>query len=374
MGAALVAHREIAGVLFTGSTEVARIIQRALARRLGADGGPIPLIAETGGQNALIVDSSALAEQVVADVLSSAFDSAGQRCSALRVLCLQEDVAERIIAMLKAAMAELSIGSPDRLSTDLGPVISREALAMLTGACGGDAGARFGGSRAGARRRIAGGELHGADAHRDRRRRRTEPRSLRPGSACAALSARRAGALIDELNASGYALTGGVHSRIDATIDLVSERLGAGNIYVNRNIIGAVVGVQPFGGHGLSGTGPKAGGPLYLKRLLAAAPPLWPHVGQGAPPPAATKFCAWLAAADVRRLPSAAPRSPRSRASASASNCPGPVGEQNFYSLRPRGAVLCHAAAEATAIVQVACALSTGNRAVLDGPRGATAV
>jgi RHH-type proline utilization regulon transcriptional repressor/proline dehydrogenase/delta 1-pyrroline-5-carboxylate dehydrogenase len=367
VGAALTAHPEIAGVLFTGSTEVARIIQRALAQRLGADGGPIPLIAETGGQNALIVDSSALAEQVVADVLSSAFDSAGQRCSALRVLCLQEDVAERIIVMLKAAMAELTIGAPDRLSTDLGPVISREALATLTGHA--------------AAMRARGLTVYAPALGEDCARGNFMPPTLIEIGGVADLDREVFGpilhvlrfrrdalpALIDELNASGYALTGGVHSRVDATIGLVSERLGAGNIYVNRNIIGAVVGVQPFGGHGLSGTGPKAGGPLYLKRLLVAAPPLWPDVGQGAAPPAATRFCEWLAAAGREALAErCASVAALSRLGARV-ELPGPVGEQNLYWLRPRGAVLCHAASEEAAVVQIASALSTGNRAVLDG-------
>jgi len=367
VGAALTAHPEIAGVLFTGSTEVARIIQRALAHRLGADGEPIPLIAETGGQNALIVDSSALAEQVVADVLSSAFDSAGQRCSALRVLCLQEDVAEQIIVMLKAAMAELAIGAPDRLSTDLGPVISREALTVLT--------AHVAAMRA--RGLAVYAPALGEDCARGNF---MAPTLVEIGSVgdlnrevfgpvLHVLRFRRDGlpALIDELNSSGYALTGGVHSRIDATIDFVSERLGAGNIYVNRNIIGAVVGVQPFGGHGLSGTGPKAGGPLYLKRLLSAAPPLWPNIGRGAAPPAATRFCEWLAAAGREALSArCAAVAALSRLGARAELL-GPVGEQNLYSLRPRGAVLCDAATEEAAIVQVACALSTGNRAALGG-------
>jgi len=367
VGAALTAHPEIAGVLFTGSTEVAGIIQRALAQRLGADGEPIPLIAETGGQNALIVDSSALAEQVVADVLSSAFDSAGQRCSALRVLCLQEDIAERIIAMLKSAIAELSIGRSDRLSTDLGPVISREALATLTAHV--------------AAMRARGLAVHAPALGDDCARGNFMAPTLIEigavgdlqrevfGPVLHVLRFRRDGltALIDELNASGYALTGGVHSRIDATIDLVSERLGAGNIYVNRNIIGAVVGVQPFGGHGLSGTGPKAGGPLYLKRLLSAAPPLWPNIGRGAAPPAATRFCEWLAAAGREALSArCAAVAALSRLGARAELL-GPVGEQNLYSLRPRGAVLCDAATEEAAIVQVACALSTGNRAALGG-------
>ena len=368
VGAALTAHPEIAGVLFTGSTEVARIIQRALARRLGADGGPIPLIAETGGQNALIVDSSALAEQVVADVLGSAFDLAGQRCSALRVLCLQEDIAGPIVAMLKAAMAELTVGRPDRLSTDLGPVISAEALASLT--------AHVSAMRA------RGFAVHAPALGEDCARGNFMAPTLIEIDAVADLNREVFGpvlhvlryrrgaltALIDELNAAGYALTGGVHSRIDATIDWVSERLGAGNIYVNRNIIGAVVGVQPFGGHGLSGTGPKAGGPLYLKRLLAVAPPLWPNIGQGgAAPPAAKKFCEWLATAGREALSArCAGLAALSRLGASA-ELPGPVGEQNRYLLRRRGAVLCHAASEEAAIVQIACALSAGDRAVLDG-------
>ena len=367
VGAALTAHPEIAGVLFTGSTEVARFIQRALAQRLGADGGPIPLIAETGGQNALIVDSSALTEQVVADVLSSAFDSAGQRCSALRILCLQEDIAERTIGMLKAAMIELTVGRPDRLATDLGPVISREALATLT--------------RHVSAMRERGFAVHAPALGEDCAAGNFIAPTLIEiaavsdverevfGPVLHVLRFRRNGlkGLIDELNASGYALTGGVHSRIDGVIDLVVERLGAGNLYVNRNIIGAVVGVQPFGGHGLSGTGPKAGGPLYLKRLLGVAPPLWPNLGPSAAYPVATKFCDWLAASGRERL------SNRCAAILSSSRLgvsvalPGPVGEQNVYSLRRRGAALCHAASEEAAIVQVVCALSTGNAALLAG-------
>ena len=367
VGAALTAHPAIAGVLFTGSTEVARIIQRALAARLGADGAPIPLIAETGGQNALIVDSSALAEQVVADVLSSAFDSAGQRCSALRVLCLQEDIAERTLAMLKAAMVELTIGRPDRLATDIGPVISGDALAILNAHVG--------------TMRERGFTIHtpalGADCVRGNF---IAPTLIEIGAVSDlkrevfgpvlhVIRFRRDGiaALIGELNASGYALTGGVHSRIDGVIEMATERLAAGNIYVNRNIIGAVVGVQPFGGHGLSGTGPKAGGPLYLKRLLAAAPALWPDLGQPPALPAATQFCQWLAA-NGREAPAArcAALIKLSRLGASI-ELPGPVGERNVYSLRPRGAVLCHAASQAAAIVQIACALSAGNRALLGG-------
>jgi RHH-type transcriptional regulator, proline utilization regulon repressor / proline dehydrogenase / delta 1-pyrroline-5-carboxylate dehydrogenase len=368
VGAALTAHPDVAGVLFTGSTEVARIIQRALALRLHANGDPIALIAETGGQNALIVDSSALTEQVIADVLGSAFDSAGQRCSALRVLCLQDDIAERTLAMLKAAMSELTVGRPDRLATDVGPVISQEALATLTAHVAAMRQAGFCVHAAALGDECADGNfiaptLIEINAVRDLKREVFGPvlhvlRFPRSGLA----------ALIDELNATGYALTGGIHSRIDGVIDLVTERLSAGNIYVNRNIIGAVVGVQPFGGHGLSGTGPKAGGPLYLKRLLSVAPPLWPAIGASVAPLSATQFCQWLATSGRKSLATrCAALVALSRLDA-AVELPGPVGEQNTYGLRRRGAVLCHAASEGAAAVQIACALSTGNRAVLSGP------
>jgi RHH-type transcriptional regulator, proline utilization regulon repressor / proline dehydrogenase / delta 1-pyrroline-5-carboxylate dehydrogenase len=367
VGAALTAHPQVAGILFTGSTEVARIIQRALAQRLGASGEPIPLIAETGGQNGLIVDSSALAEQVVADVLSSAFDSAGQRCSALRVLCLQDDIAERTLTMLKAAMSELTVGKPGKLSTDIGPVISREALATLTGHVLAMRGRGF--------------PVHAPALGEDCANGNFIAPSLIEINAVSDLSREvfgpvlhvlrfrrdRLPALIDELNSSGYALTGGVHSRIDGVIDLVVARLGAGNIYVNRNIIGAVVGVQPFGGHSLSGTGPKAGGPLYLKRLLSAAPPLWPNLGRAAPNAAATKFCEGLAAAGRRTLAErCASVVALSRFGVSV-ELPGPVGEQNTYTLHRRGVVLCHAASEDAAMVQIAAALGTGNDVLLAG-------
>jgi RHH-type proline utilization regulon transcriptional repressor/proline dehydrogenase/delta 1-pyrroline-5-carboxylate dehydrogenase len=174
--------------------------------------------------------------------------------------------------------------------------------------------------------------------------------------------------LLDELKASGYALTGGVHSRIDGTIDLAIERLSAGNVYVNRNIIGAVVGVQPFGGHGLSGTGPKAGGPLYLKRLLASAPPTWPRLPPGKTAPAAIRLSEWLAGAGRAALSQRCASIAALSRLGSSVELVGPVGEQNLYSLRPRGTVLCHASSEAAAIVQVACALSAGNRALLSGP------
>ncbi len=266
VGAALVGDERIDGVAFTGSSETARTINRILAARRGPI---VPLIAETGGQNALIVDSSALTEQVVADVLASAFNSAGQRCSALRVLFVQEDVAERTLATLAGAMDELVIGDPGLLSTDIGPVIDEAARAMLVthaermGKVGplvralpipaGLENGIFFGPRVFEidRLDILEGEVFGPILHAIR------------------YQADRLDSVIDAVNATGYGLTLGVHSRIDETARTVCERAKVGNTYVNRNMIGAVVGVQPFGGEGLSGTGPKAGGPRYLHRFAS---------------------------------------------------------------------------------------------------------
>jgi RHH-type proline utilization regulon transcriptional repressor/proline dehydrogenase/delta 1-pyrroline-5-carboxylate dehydrogenase len=265
VGARLVADPRVAGVAFTGSTETARAINIALAER----GGPIvPLIAETGGQNGLIVDSSALPEQVVVDVLASAFNSAGQRCSALRVLCVQEDIAERVLTMLIGAMRTLVIGDPLSISTDVGPVIDEDAcrglqrhsermdrearkLVELDLPEGTEHGTFFAprvfeiDSIARLEREVFGPILHVRRWRRD-----------------------RLDAMVEELAATGYGLTLGIHSRIDETVAAVRRRMRVGNVYVNRNMIGAVVGVQPFGGEGLSGTGPKAGGPHYLYRFV----------------------------------------------------------------------------------------------------------
>ena len=358
VGARLAGDPRICGVVFTGSTEVARLIQRQLAGRTNPDGSPVPLIAETGGLNAMIVDSSALAEQVVADVLLSAFDSAGQRCSALRLLCLQEDVADRLLAMLKGALAELAIGNPDRLSTDIGPVISASARDSIEAhiasmrsaghpvhqapppeACG------FGTFVAPAiielddpsqlTREVFGPVLHVIRF----------PRS-------------RMDAVADAVNASGYALTFGLHSRIDETIARVTARVRAGNIYVNRSIIGAVVGVQPFGGHGLSGTGPKAGGPLYLCRLLAEHP-----AAPGLPPGKADAAAAvW--AGFLGRHGEAEALLPA--VSGATLELPGPVGETNLYSTEPRGTVLCQAAHRSALLRQIGAALATGNVALVE--------
>ena len=361
VGAALVQDPRTRGVLFTGSTEVARLIQATLAERLNPDGQPVPLIAETGGQNALIVDSSALPEQVVQDVIASAFDSAGQRCSALRVLCVQDDVAERVVTMLKGAMDEARIGNPVALSADVGPVIDAEAHAGIQRHI--DAMRAKGHAVHQATRGLAGAAAHGSfipptlieiDAI-DQLEREVF------GPVLHVLRYRRAGLddLIDQINATGYGLTGGVHTRIDETIARVATRLAVGNLYVNRNLVGAVVGVQPFGGEGLSGTGPKAGGPLYLLRLLARQPADAARravqalgevedATQNGPqrlPDEREQLQKLLqtqmrsqghpALADVvARLFDSAP-SPAPR------GLPGPTGERNSYHLHPRRRVLC---------------------------------
>jgi len=264
VGAALTRDVRVRGVAFTGSTEVARLINQTLAAREG----PIaPLIAETGGLNAMIVDSSALPEQVVADTLLSAFNSAGQRCSALRLLCIQDDVAPKILAMLEGAMAELVIGDPMHLATDVGPVIDADAKRMLE-----ENKARL--SRAAkpvAECRLpddlADGHFVAPAAYEIATVGALTQEIFGPILHVLRWSSDRLDPLVDAINASGYGLTLGIHSRVDSTIARIVGRARVGNIYVNRNMVGAVVGTQPFGGEGLSGTGPKAGGPHYLQRF-----------------------------------------------------------------------------------------------------------
>lgn len=359
VGAALVGDARIRGVVFTGSTEVAKLIQKQLAERLNPDGQPVPLIAETGGINAMIVDSSALPEQVVGDVLSSAFDSAGQRCSALRLLCLQEEIADRVLAMLKGAMAELAIGHPGRLVTDIGPVITAEAARGIAAHV--------------AAMRAKGFAVHALDLPPEAARgsyvaptvieieRAADVAREVFGPVLHVLRYRREAIdqLIDQINAKGFGLTFGLHSRIDETIAHVTARIGAGNLYVNRNMIGAVVGVQPFGGHGLSGTGPKAGGPLYLRRLLAVAPPV---TLPGEAPPVATLFRDWLAERGHAAAAACATAYIKATPVGHLSELPGPVGERNLYVLEPRGTIGCIASTASSLLHQIAAALATGNR------------
>lgn len=263
IGAALVADARIDGVVFTGSTEVARIINRTLA---GRDGPIATLIAETGGINAMIVDSTALPEQVARDAVASAFQSAGQRCSALRLLLVQSDVAQAMVAMIAGAMAELQVGNPADPATDVGPIIDAEAQGAIA--------AYIAEARAAGRVLAEATRFDGSAGHfvMPALIRLDSPTDLKrevfgPVLHVATWEEGGLDALIDAINASGYGLTLGVHSRIDAVAAHVAARARVGNIYVNRNQIGAVVGVQPFGGRGLSGTGPKAGGPHYLMRF-----------------------------------------------------------------------------------------------------------
>ena len=265
LGAALLPDSRLVGVAFTGSTEVARLINRTLAARDSAIG---TLIAETGGQNAMLVDSSALPEQVVLDTVKAAFNSAGQRCSALRVLFLQQEVADRTLRLLKGFMDELQVGDPGLLSTDIGPVIDREALETLEAHV-----ARMEQEQAVlARCKLSPAAEHGnfiapAVVEIDSIS-RLEREIFGPVLHVVRYASADLDRIIDEINGTGYALTLGIHSRIDARAREIFAKTAAGNVYVNRNMVGAVVGVQPFGGSRLSGTGPKAGGPGYLHRFM----------------------------------------------------------------------------------------------------------
>ena len=377
VGAALVGDERVRGVMFTGSTEVAGILQRNIAGRLDSQGRSVPLIAETGGMNAMIVDSSALVEQVVVDVISSAFDSAGQRCSALRVLCVQEDAADRIVQMLKGAMAEYRLGSPEHIEADIGPVIDEDAKGIIDRhiqemrQLGRNVfqAARF------QHGDVANGtfvvptlielesfnelkkEIFGPVLHLVRYKR-------------AELSA-----LLQQINASGYGLTLGVHTRIDETISQVVGSANVGNLYVNRNIVGAVVGVQPFGGEGLSGTGPKAGGPLYLYRLLSSRPDdaitnqLAAVESEAVERPADVeqaleayvKWASTQGSSLIAAVSSFVKHSPSFRSHLLV----GPTGERNTYTLLPRERVLCLAENKDDLLVQIGAVLSVGSLVVL---------
>jgi RHH-type proline utilization regulon transcriptional repressor/proline dehydrogenase/delta 1-pyrroline-5-carboxylate dehydrogenase len=260
IGEALTAHPGVAGVVFTGSTEVARSINRTLAAK---DGPIVPLIAETGGINAMIVDATALPEQVTDDVVTSAFRSAGQRCSALRLLFVQDDVADRMIEMISGAARELAIGDPCDPAVQIGPVIDADAKQRLEAHIArmkNEARVHFA-SDAPAGNYVAPHIFELADADL------LTQEIFGPILHVVRYRAEHLDGVLRSIERSGYGLTFGIHSRIDDTIEAVADRLLTGNVYVNRNMIGAVVGVQPFGGQGLSGTGPKAGGPHYLARF-----------------------------------------------------------------------------------------------------------
>ncbi|PTQ81469.1 L-proline dehydrogenase /delta-1-pyrroline-5-carboxylate dehydrogenase [Nitrosospira multiformis] len=370
VGEQLVKDVRVHGVIFTGSTEVAQLICRTLALR--SQKGEILFIAETGGQNAMIVDSSARIEQVVQDALTSAFDSAGQRCSALRILCLQEDIAEQVLEVLRGAMVELTVGDPRRLATDVGPVIDADAQHALLAHI--------------EKMRAAGHTVFQPALpsvcvngtflaptlieidHIDELKREV----FGPVLHVVRFTRERLDELVGQINATGYGLTHGIHSRVDETIDFITKRVHAGNIYVNRNMIGAVVGVQPFGGEGKSGTGPKAGGPLYLHRLMPQTPLLLADNGglQVNNAPAELQTLAdWAREAGRDVLASLCKDYAKRTPLAFSIPLPGPTGESNTLRFAPRGAVACIAVDEDALLEQMAAALATGNQIILaDNP------
>ncbi len=379
VGAQLTGDPRVRGVMFTGSTEVATLLQRNIADRLDPQGRPTPLIAETGGLNAMIVDSSALTEQVVVDVVASAFDSAGQRCSALRVLCLQEEIADHTLTMLKGAMAECRMGNPGRLTTDIGPVIDADAKAGIE--------RHIQAMRAKGRKVFQAARDNSLDAREWQTGTFVMPTLIElesfdemkkevfgPVLHVVRYNRNNLAGLIEQINKAGYGLTLGVHTRIDETIAQVTGSAHVGNLYVNRNMVGAVVGVQPFGGEGLSGTGPKAGGPLYLYRLLASRPDaavqttLERHDARYAqdaqvkalitrPHQALTEW-----AAGRPELKALCEHYLALSQSGVQRTLPGPTGERNTYTLLPRERVLCLADNEQDLLVQLAAATSAGSR------------
>jgi RHH-type transcriptional regulator, proline utilization regulon repressor / proline dehydrogenase / delta 1-pyrroline-5-carboxylate dehydrogenase len=382
VGAPLTADPRIGGVCFTGSTEVARLIDRQLAKTAAVDA---MLIAETGGLNAMIVDSTALPEQAVRDILTAAFQSAGQRCSALRVLYVQKDVEPKVVEMLKGAMAELSVADPWSVSTDVGPVIDDEAYKSISDyatqmEAKGKLVAKVEAPKAGRFVtpqvfRVSGiGEL--------------EREVFGPVLHVASFEADKIERVLSDINRKGYGLTFGLHTRIDARVQDVVDGIHAGNIYVNRNQIGAVVGSQPFGGEGLSGTGPKAGGPHYLRRFRIAPeargklpdgePVSLQALNDHLPDPA---LGGWAARADRIAILRKHLRGKGARAIAAAAatdfgplDLPGPTGEANTLTLLPRGRVLALGPDGETLLAQAIQALAAGNAVLAVAPGAQAAV
>jgi RHH-type proline utilization regulon transcriptional repressor/proline dehydrogenase/delta 1-pyrroline-5-carboxylate dehydrogenase len=319
VGALLTSDPRVDGVAFTGSTATARRIQAAMARACAPG---TPLIAETGGLNAMIVDSTALPEQAIRDIVVSAFQSAGQRCSALRCLYVQDDIAEPFLELLRGAMDELALGDPWDIATDVGPIISEAAAAEIEAHV--DAAERDGrllhrlaAPRAGFFAAPAMIRVSGIEA--------LESEVFGPVLHVATFRAGQMARVVDAVNATGYGLTFGLHTRIDDRVQAVAEAVHAGNIYANRNQIGAIVGSQPFGGEGLSGTGPKAGGPHYLARFTRAAAEA---PGEG-----------WSAPADPRALAEALAK--RAGGPRTSRTLPGPTGELNRLTTLPRPPLIC---------------------------------
>jgi RHH-type proline utilization regulon transcriptional repressor/proline dehydrogenase/delta 1-pyrroline-5-carboxylate dehydrogenase len=342
VGAALTKSPKINGIAFTGSTATAQAIRRSMADHLDPTA---PLIAETGGLNAMLVDSTALPEQAVRDILASAFQSAGQRCSALRCLYVQEDVADTVTEMLFGAMDDLALGDPGNLATDIGPVIDAQAQHGIADYI---ATARSEGRVLKELPTRADGTFIAPTVLSVKGIAQMPREIFGPVLHIASFKAHQIDEVIAAINATGYGLTFGLHSRIDDRVQRIVERLTVGNTYVNRNQIGAVVGSQPFGGEGLSGTGPKAGGPHYLTRFTKA------------PTPEATPDGSTTIAEDVARALAA----PRPAIAPIAQDLPGPTGESNRLSLTPRAPLLCLGPGRATAAAQARDVRALGGHAV----------
>jgi RHH-type proline utilization regulon transcriptional repressor/proline dehydrogenase/delta 1-pyrroline-5-carboxylate dehydrogenase len=333
VGNAVCAHPKISGVAFTGSTQTAKIIQNRMADMCQPG---TPLIAETGGLNAMIVDSTALPEQAVRDIITSAFQSAGQRCSALRCLYIQRDIAPELIKLLKGAMDELILGDPINIQTDVGPVITAEAANKINGYI--------------ENKRTQGSVLH--EVEKPNHGNFVAPCIIQvdgiqdlkdeifgPILHVATFDARELDTVVQAINETGYGLTFGLHTRIENRVDAIAKQIHCGNIYVNRNQIGAIVGSQPFGGEGLSGTGPKAGGPNYLDRftrLLTDPIAATSHTLTG------ETNSVWVE-----------------------EELPGPTGEQNLLRLIPRDPLLCAGPTRELAEKQAATVKALGGRVII---------
>ncbi|BAC24580.1 putA [Wigglesworthia glossinidia endosymbiont of Glossina brevipalpis] len=379
IGNSLSKDHRIHGVMFTGSTQVARLLQLNLSDRL-SKGRPVPLIAETGGLNAMIVDSSALTEQVVSDIIVSAFDSAGQRCSALRLLCIQEDVSEKTLNMIKGAIDSYTVGNPEYFSTDIGPVIDKNAKINIDQHI--------------LNMKKSNHSVWQSEMSYDTKQDlgnfvlptlielddidQIKEEVFGPVLHIVKFKYEEMNNIFEKINSSGYGLTIGIHSRIEENIEKVTTSTKVGNYYVNRNIVGAVVGVQPFGGEGLSGTGPKAGGPLYLYRLLSDRKEKnilssleeldknkkvdltrcekiqescvslieWISVNY----PDLEKYCNYFISQSQ---------------SGSSRVLQGPTGEKNTYLLLPRERILCLSNDENDLLIQLAAVTSIGGKAIL---------
>jgi RHH-type proline utilization regulon transcriptional repressor/proline dehydrogenase/delta 1-pyrroline-5-carboxylate dehydrogenase len=355
VGAALVSDPRVDGVCFTGSLATAKSIDRAMADNLAPTA---PLIAETGGLNAMIVDSTALPEQAVRDILASAFQSAGQRCSALRVLYVQEEAAERTLEMLHGAMDELAVGDPWELSTDTGPVIDEKARGKIEAHV-----VEFAGREAVLKRgnAPADGTFVAPTVLKVSGIADLKEEIFGPVLHVATFKAEELDQVVAAINASGYGLTFGLHTRIDARGEQLSQRIRAGNIYVNRNQIGAVVGSQPFGGEGLSGTGPKAGGPHYLPRFSRPLSVPQPSTAINGLSGLSIGFA--IGAVDQVRA-----GLERAGIQPISTQMPGPTGESNTLSVYPRGVALCLGPDEASARAQAQVALARGNGVLVVAP------